>query len=139
MQMLVRCFWRGCRYRHKEWGAEPVDAFWVEATLAEAEAAIFPRLTQEAVAESKALGERLAELARNLGRSPYCFLVARDLSSIDPHEVHYPINQMWNAYSPFAAMPRRKIRRLEELASIVLLAEGSQGQAKRPWWKFWGR
>jgi hypothetical protein len=109
-----------------------MDAFCVEAALEEAEAAIYPRLTQEGLAESMALAERRVEFARTLGRSPYCFLVARDLSSIDPHEVYYPFHHTWNAYSPFEEMPERKIWRLEELASIVLPAEGGEGGAKWP-------
>jgi hypothetical protein len=125
--MIVRWFWRNCDYRRKEWGAARMDAFWVEATLEEAEAAIHPRLTHEDVAKSKALAERLAEFARSRGRSPYCFLVVRDLSSIDPHEFHYPFHHMWNAYSPFSEMPERKIARLEELASIELPAAGGEG------------
>jgi hypothetical protein len=75
------------------------------------------------VAESKDLAERRADFARSRGRTPYCFLVARDLRSIDPCEFHYPFHQMWNAYSPFREMPERKIGRLEELAGIVLPAK----------------
>jgi hypothetical protein len=118
--VIVRLFWRDCRYRHNEWTATRIDAFWVEATLEEAEAAIYPRLTQERVAESKALAERWAEHAKSRSQTSYCFLVARDLSSIDPHAFHYPFHHMWNAYSPFAEMPERKIEQLEELATIVL-------------------
>jgi hypothetical protein len=125
--MIVRWFWRNCDFRHKEWGTTRIDAFWVETTLEEAEVAIYPRLTQERVAESKALAERLARFAESRGASPYCFLVARDLSSIDPHEFHYPFHHMWNAYSPFAEMPEMKISRLEELASIELPAEEGEG------------
>jgi hypothetical protein len=102
-----------------------MDAFWVEATLEEAEIVIFPRLQPEAVAESKSTAERQAELAKSLGCDPYCFLVARDLSSIDPYQVHYPFHQLWNGYSPFEEMSRKTICRMEELADIVLPSRDS--------------
>jgi hypothetical protein len=34
--MLVRWFWRSCYHWGKKEGAVPIDAFWVEATQAEA-------------------------------------------------------------------------------------------------------
>lgn len=121
--MRVCYFWPACDFRGKQWGALlPMDAFWIEATAEEAEAAIFPRLQPEQVAESRGLAERFLELASTLGSParPFCFLVARDLSSIDPFCVHYPFHQMWNAYSPFRAMPEREVVHLEDLTCINL-------------------
>jgi hypothetical protein len=99
---------------------DSVHAFWVEATPAEAEAAVFPRLSADAVAESWRLAEQCGHLAESLGSParPFCFLVATDLSSIKPCVPHYPFHQMWNAYSPFREMPEKQIDELEELKDI---------------------
>jgi len=101
--MLILFFWRDCGYRGKKWGTEPLDAFWVEATQEEAENDVFPRLPPTTIVESRELAEHFKEVAELMGNPtrPFCFLVARDLSSIDPFTAHYPIHQMWNAYSPF--------------------------------------
>jgi hypothetical protein len=97
-----------------------IHAFWVEATPAEAEAAVFPHLSADAVAESWRLAEQCGHLAESLGSParPFCFLVARGLGSIVPHVVHYPFHQLWNAYSPFRPMAERHIDELEELKDI---------------------
>ncbi len=100
--------------------ADTVHAFRVEATPAEAEAAIFPHLSANAVAEAKSLAEEYAGLAERLGSParPFCFLVARDLGPIKPHPVHYPFHQMWNAYLPFRTMAEQYIDGLEELKEL---------------------
>ena len=61
-------------------------------------------------------------MAESLGcpARAFCFLIARDLSTIDPFPVHYPVHQLWNAYSPFELMPARVVTRLEELRSLEL-------------------
>lgn len=120
--MLIRRFWRNCDYRGKSWGAAPIDAFWVEATQEEAEVEVFPRLQSQTINESKELAERykrIAEEVRNPPRS-FCFLVARDLSTIDPFHVHYPFHQLWNAYSPFESMSEIVIANLDELRNLDL-------------------
>jgi hypothetical protein len=120
--MLVRLVWRDCGYRGKRWGAEPIDAFWVEATAEEAEAEVFPLLRPEQVAESRKRSEEGRSIADRIGSParPFCFLVARDLSTIAPFHVHYPFSPMWNAYSPFRPMPECWISRLEEVAGLSL-------------------
>jgi hypothetical protein len=81
----------------------------VEAT--QAEAAVFPHLHAEAVTESRSLAEQYVGLAQRLGTPPrpFCFLVARDLSFVEPRPVHYPFHQLWNAYSPFRTMADRSM------------------------------
>jgi len=120
--MVVRCFWRDCEFRNKKWGADPIDTFWVEANAEEADKTIFPFLRPKAVAESRQLAKRFKKVAERIGNPAraYCFLVARDLSTIGPFPVHYPIHQLWNAYSPFEAMAERSILSLNELASFSL-------------------
>lgn len=122
-KVLVRLFWGGDdNYRGKRWVSEPVDAFWVEATADEAEAVVFPHLQAAAVDESRDLAEDLQNVAEQLGTParPFCFLVARDLSFIDPFPARYPYHQLWNAYSPFESMPDRMISSLEELQTLRL-------------------
>ena len=120
--MLIGCFWRDCGFRSKQWGAKAVDAFWVEATQTDAEIYIFPRLEPPAIAESRELAVQAKELTEYLGNParPFCFLVARDLSSIDPFPVDYPFSHMWNAYSPFESMPETAIASLDELQNLDL-------------------
>jgi hypothetical protein len=120
--MLVRWFWRDCDFQDDQWGAEPKDSFWVEATLDEAEAVIFPRLKAEAVQKSLWLGEHYGEFAKQVSQPPrpFCFLVTRDLRAITPENVGYPFHHMWGAYSPFRTMPPVEISRLEEVADLIL-------------------
>lgn len=118
--MIVRWFWRDCNFRGKEWGSSPMDAFWVEATEEEAVNEIFPKLQPAAIEESRKLAEQFIHIAEEIGRPPYpyCFLVTRDLSTIDPFHVHYPFHQMWNAYSPFEVMATVNIQSLEEVRTL---------------------
>ena len=78
-----------------------MDAFWVEATKEEAMTEIFPGLQPNEIEESQKFSEQNILLADKLGgpARPYCFLVARDLTTTDPFPVHYPFHQMWNGYS----------------------------------------
>ena len=117
--MLCRCFMRD------DYSNAMRDAFWIEATQEEAETGVFPRLQPDAIAKSKELAERFKQLAEQMGNPsrPFCFLVVRDLSSIDPFHVHYPFHQLWNGYSPFERMPEKVIANLEELRSLVLPAK----------------
>lgn len=64
-------------------------------------------------------GMRMAEELGNPAR-PYCFLVARDSSHVTPMQVHYPFANLWNGYSPFRSIAERQVRKLAELASIVV-------------------
>jgi hypothetical protein len=120
--MNIRWFWRDCNFRNKEWGKESIDSFWVEATLCDAETEIFPLLKNELISQSKDLSQKFKVLADNMGYTyqPYCFLVARNLDSIDPFPVHYPFHQMWNAYSPFETIPEIVISNLKEIRDIDL-------------------
>jgi len=118
--MLVRYCWPSCDYWKKKWGASPIDAFWVEATQEEAIQSVFPLLSQEARLESEELASQSASLAAQISQPlrPFCFLVARDLSTIDPFVVHYPFHHMWNAYSPFRSIPERTISCLDQLSDV---------------------
>jgi len=112
--------WENCTYRNGDWGAIPVDAYWVETTKNDAVKHIFPLLVPEARATSLLYGKRGVGVAKDVGKPalPFCFLVAKDLSSIDPHQTHYPFAGQWNAYCPFIEVPEFVINSLEELKSF---------------------
>jgi hypothetical protein len=84
--MIIRVYWTQCNYHKLQSGNESMDSFWVEATYEEATTGIFPFLKTEAIAKSTTYaqdGEILASQIGNQSR-PYCFLVAQDLSMIEP-------------------------------------------------------
>jgi len=120
--MVVRFYWPDCEYRGKQWIKESIDAFWVEATLKEAVKSVFPMLSPEGIDESKKLAKEYLHVAREMAKPvrPYCFLVSRDLSSIAPFHVHYPVHHMWNAYSPFGEFEVHHISDLKELKTFIV-------------------
>lgn len=120
--MLIRWFWRDFDHHGKKCSVKPIDAFWVEATQEEAKSDIFPKLQPSAISKSRELAERFKKVAERRGNHarPFCFLVARDLSSIAPFPVHYPVHQMWNAYSPFESMPEMVVASLDDLWNLDL-------------------
>ncbi len=122
--MIIRVYWPQCNYRNLQFGNESMDSFWVEATYEEAKTAIFPFLTTEAIAKSKTYAQDGEILAWQIGNQsrPYCFLVAQDLSMIEPLDMHYPFHQMWNGYSPFKNITEFHINTLQEL-KIKTLSE----------------
>ena len=119
--MIVRFFWPNCNYWKKINDTAPVDAFWVESTEDEAISCVFPLLTLSQVEKSNHLAIRFRKVAKDMGNPnhQYCFLVACDLSSIEPFEPHYPIHQLWNGYSPFRSIPEH---RFDDIASIKNIA-----------------
>ena len=120
--MIVRAFWPSCTIRQRKRGATPIDAFWVEATHEEAIQSVFPMLSHELQSQSEQFAARGEHIAKETSQRPrpFCFLVARDLSSIDPFEVHFPFHNLWNAYSPFRSIPERTVTTLDQLAGICV-------------------
>lgn len=120
--MMVRSCWPACDYWNNEGGAAPTDAFWVEMTRQEAIESIFPHLNAEQRAESEQLAYESEDFVEEFlpPPRPFCFLVARDLSSIGPCNASYPYSPMWNAYSPFRPIPERTITSLQELKDISI-------------------
>lgn len=107
--MLIRLEW-------KERG------FWVECTKEEAEASIFPFLSDELIAKShKEANGYKDEVLENYELDislRYCFLISRDVSSIEPFSPMYPFHPMWNAYSPFELYEPRHITSLNEVTNL---------------------
>ena len=114
--MLIRFFWQNCHLCND-------DVLWVEATQAEAESHIFPRLSADDISQSRHLSKSTGHMTECMGSRPdltFCFLVSKDLSFIRPFPVHYPIHNLWNAYSPFKKMSDTNVKSLDELCTIDL-------------------
>ena len=128
--MLVRYYWPNCEDRGKYKAAVPMDAFWVEATLEEAGESVFPYLSDEEEERSRLYARQFLHIAERIAKPPRpcCFLVAEDLSTVDPHPVHYPFHQLWNAYSPFRSLEPQEIHSLNQLPTVNY---SSSGAAKR--------
>ncbi len=117
--MVIRFFWKNCRFCDG-------DALWVEATKAEAAWFVFPRLSEEDISQSKQFAKESGHLAEMMGGRPnltFCFLVAKDLSFIRPFQVHYPVHQLWNAYSPFQKISEMTVANLDAVRGIELPLE----------------
>ncbi len=122
--MIVRWVWPDCVFLNGRWGGDSVDSFWVEATENQAEAKVFPLLSEDRIKASRQFAIQMNHIVEDLtqrtGQShhSHCFLISRHLESIEPFPVHYPFHQMWNAYSPFVLVEDVKIENLEMLARL---------------------
>ena len=117
--MRTRLYWSKCTLKRSE--SEPVDTFWVEANNFEAKKLIFPYCSARQIESSLAYALRDHELS-SLFSDPalaYCFLVAQDLSSIEPFAVYYPFSPMWDASSPFQSIEEHQLSSLEDLKTII--------------------
>ena len=120
--MTIRCFWPHWIPAEPDRGREAMDGFWVEATKDEAKSSIFPLLDAKQVRMSEQLAKRYVSGLPWETRKPrpFCFLVTRDLSIIEPSDTALPYSPLWNAYCPLRAMPEVTIRSLAELEGIAL-------------------
>lgn len=114
--MLIRLYWPKCPFRNGSWEQIPIDAYWVECTAQEAEDHVYPLLDEVLVKKSREMASKKCDLDFD---RPYCFLVAKDLSFIDPFFPHYPSANLWNAYSPFRDIEPRDINDLQEIENLV--------------------
>ena len=114
--MFIRYAWLDCDFRNDTWGADPIAAFWIEASEAEASSLVFSSLTPLQVQRSKRLACNLPDgHPYACVKMPFCFLTAWDLSSIDPLPAIYPFSNLWNGDSPFVAISAFSIDRLDDL------------------------
>ncbi len=111
----VRFVWRDCDLCSG-------DAFWVEASKNEAEISIFPLLSDAVISESEKQSNNSGGIVETLGNPnlTYCYLISKDLKFIRPFPDHYPIHQLWNAYSPFEEISEVHIKEISELDEISL-------------------
>ena len=118
--MLVRLGWPDCnpsRYGIREL-SELVDAFWVECTPEEASRLVEPRMSEEDLSSIERVGAHYGWPHLYDGADRCCFLVARDLSFISAFHAHYPVHQMWNAYSPFREVAATTIETLDQIPAL---------------------
>jgi hypothetical protein len=96
--------------------------FWLECTKEEAAQCVFPFLSNELIAKShKEANGYKDELLESFGLDTnlrYCFLVSRDVNSIEPFSPMYPFHPMWNAYSPFELCEPKHVASLNEIMGI---------------------
>ena len=113
--MLIRFFWRNCDLCDD-------DALWVEATKAEAESIIFPRLSVDEISKSKQLSKQTERIDKSMGKAnqTFCFLMSKDISFIRPFPVHFPVHNLWNGYSPFEEMLEINAKNLDAICNIEL-------------------
>jgi hypothetical protein len=118
--MEIKLYWPKCNFLHKKWGKIEIDSYWVECTLEEAEREVFPLLSTEAIKESKSNWRPRREDFENdtIETDRYCFLVSKDLSSIESYPWSYPYSGHWNAYCPFEAIEPIEIKKLKELVNM---------------------
>jgi hypothetical protein len=146
--MIVRMIWPDHRRDTTIVGnGHAGDAFWLECRLAEADALVLSHATPERRAElardiSDIIAVARARIAsfdreraeddtdewmpdegkwRRYGGAadPWiCFLVSRDGAVIEAHPWHYPFSGLWNAYSPFRAIPETVMASLADLRAL---------------------
>lgn len=110
--MLVSFFWPNCDYRGKEggWGHPAVDAYAVGFT---------PEEMAVHRPDDKYNPKDLSppDMGKAAGRI-YC-VYAHDLSFSFPIHWYYPIDHMWNGYSPFQSLnPEVEITDLSDLRDL---------------------
>jgi hypothetical protein len=105
--MIVKLMWPAQEH------GRTMDAFWVECTPEEITAAILPLLSTDQRTELAALQEREETSTSH-------FLIARDLSTIQPMDAIYPFSNLWNAYNPFCAIPDAFIATLEAIKTLTV-------------------
>ena len=108
--MLIRFIWKDCDICSE-------DAYWLEASEQEAKRHIFPLLDDDDIAQSIKFSENAEHLAEMMGNPEhtFCFLISQDTTFIRPFQVHYPVHQLWNAYSPFEEIDEIEIVDLSEI------------------------
>ena len=119
--MLIRSYWPDCDWRDNQHQEIDLDCYWVEATEDEAQAAIFPLLDAQRREQSENFAHQSLSISNHIAADvprPYCYLVASDLSSIDPFPAHYPFGNLWNGYSPFREVAARRPETLSDLVGI---------------------
>ena len=105
--------WPDCKFRNREWVDEGVDSFWIRCSPEEVTEKVIPLLGEGARSRMEEIGQR-----NNPKHPKRFFLVAKDLSSIEPFQWSYPFANLWNAYSPFRKVDEVIIDNLDELLTL---------------------
>jgi hypothetical protein len=116
--MIVSLVWPNYSVHESDQGAQPVDAFWVQCDVDDAVEKVMPAITDKRF-DPEAKTPTSAEFGPG-----FCFLVARDLTSVVQMPWVYPYSGLWNAYCPFRRLPESlTIDSLDELCDIVVPEE----------------
>ena len=121
--MLIQLYWPDCSLISDEsTSSQNADAFFLECSLDEAKAQVFPRLTEEQRLESLQYYRPRPNLTMceyGIDTTQMCFLITQNLSQIHPVSWYYPHSHMWNAYNPFQAIEKFEFKHLNELETWV--------------------
>jgi hypothetical protein len=106
--------------RNTNYNVEPMDYFWVECTLEEAEAKIIPRLSEELLSSyrdvSRVPNIPKPELSYMIGKR--FFLISRDCREIEPFPWFFPFAGQWNEDCPFICMRKQEVHDLCDLQDL---------------------
>jgi hypothetical protein len=118
--MIIKLFWPECKYFSGEWSNTKIDSYWIECTLEEAKNKVFPYLLPEKIEESLKNWDPKEQqsLLKHINRNLLCFLISKDLKSIEPLPWFYPYSGQWGAYCPFNDMKEVHIDELIELCKL---------------------
>ena len=113
--MIVKLVWPDCDFLNGKWGSQKVDCFWVECSQSEAKEIVLPSLTLRPTLED------MSPVPSHIDSLQFCFLAARNLSSVVQMPWYYPYGGQWNAYCPFRKLPTPiTLSRIVELTEIVV-------------------
>ena len=128
--MRVRTGWPDCD--PSEFGLRPsgavVDAYWVECTPDEALRLVEPRMSDEDRGSISRMEQTYGWPHHFDGEDRCCFLVAKDMRFICAFHAHYPYHQLWNAYSPFRAVPDTTLQVLDDVSALPKPLDGHKAQ-----------
>ena len=111
---------------------EPMDNFWVECSVDEAEAAIVPGLSGELLLRYQDISRR-SELAPPDMKGKRFFVISRNGLDIAPREWYYPFSGQWNGRCPFLCMRKKTVRDLTGLQdTAVKLINYANWKKKNP-------
>jgi hypothetical protein len=116
--MLVRLGWPDCYYCGGDGKSadERQDAYWVECSADEGLPLLAGR-TDDPQVPPETLGWGRAT-PYPIDQQVFCFLIARDGSSIAPFPADYPTSSRWRGRSPFGRVGPFDIRDISELADL---------------------
>ena len=119
--MIVRLLWSACEEQPSYWRHEPTDFFWVECLPEEARAKVIPYVNTKGMGSVDQLRQLLDKAHPHL-----CFLVARDMRTVQPMPFYYPYSGLWGDGCPFRRIDEISIADLSELSTLRATWEGEE-------------
>jgi len=122
--MKIKLYWPKCNFF---WASkrDEIDSFWVECTVREAAHKVFPLLSKKKIIESCISWEPSNPEKKSIffETDRLCFLISKDLKTIEPCAWYYPHAGQWNGYCPFREIDEIDINNLNEIPNIVTKTE----------------